>query len=88
MITKGLDFRNVSLVGVMNLDSSMNFPDFRSYERSFQLIQQVAGRAGRSKERGEVLIQTYNSKSNVVNQIITGDYEMFYNNQIEDREKI
>ena len=62
MITKGLDFKNVQLVGVLNLDSSMNFPDFRSYERSFQLIQQVSGRAGRSKERGEVIIQTYNSK--------------------------
>ena len=49
MITKGLDFKNVQLVGVLNLDSSMNFPDFRSYERSFQLIQQVSGRAGRSK---------------------------------------
>jgi len=87
MITKGLDFKNVQLVGVLNLDSSMNFPDFRSYERSFQLIQQVSGRAGRSKEQGEVLIQTYNSKSTIVNQIITGDYEMFYNDQVHDREK-
>ena len=87
MITKGLDFKNVQLVGVLNLDSSMNFPDFRSYERSFQLIQQVSGRAGRSKEQGEVLIQTYNSKSTAVNQIITGDYEMFYNEQVHDREK-
>lgn len=87
MITKGLDFKNVKLVGVLNLDSSMNFPDFRSYERSFQLIQQVSGRAGRSKERGEVIIQTYNSKSTAVNQIISGDYEMFYNDQVNDREK-
>ena len=87
MITKGLDFKNVQLVGVLNLDSSMNFPDFRSYERSFQLIQQVSGRAGRYKERGEVIIQTYNSKSVAVNQIITGDYEMFYNDQVKDREK-
>jgi primosomal protein N' (replication factor Y) len=87
MITKGLDFKNVQLVGVLNLDSSMNFPDFRSYERSFQLIQQVSGRAGRSKERGEVMIQTYNSKSTAVNQIITGDYEMFYDDQLNDREK-
>ena len=87
MITKGLDFKNVQLVGVLNLDSSMNFPDFRSYERSFQLIQQVSGRAGRSKERGEVIIQTYNSKSTAVNQIITGDYEIFYNDQVNDREK-
>ncbi len=87
MITKGLDFKNVQLVGVLNLDSSMNFPDFRSYERSFQLIQQVSGRAGRSKDQGEVLIQTYNSKSIAVNQIIKGDYEMFYNEQVQDRKK-
>ena len=87
MITKGLDFKNVKLVGVLNLDSSMNFPDFRSYERSFQLIQQVSGRAGRSKERGEVIIQTYNSKSSAVNQIIDGNYEMFFDEQIADRER-
>ena len=87
MITKGLDFKNVKLVGVLNLDSSMSFPDFRSYERSFQLIQQVSGRAGRSKERGEVIIQTYNSKSSAVNQIIDGNYEMFFDEQIADRER-
>ena len=87
MITKGLDFKNVQLVGVLNLDSSMNFPDFRSHERSFQLIQQVSGRAGRSKERGEVLIQTYSSNSNVINQIVDGNYEFFYRDQIEDRKK-
>ena len=69
MVTKGLDFRNVSLVGVMNLDNSMNFPDFRSYERCFQLVQQVAGRSGRSKERGEVIVQTYNSKGNMISHI-------------------
>ena len=87
MITKGLDFKNVQLVGVLNLDSSMNFPDFRSYERSFHLIQQVAGRSGRSKEQGEVIIQTHNSKSSIVKQIITGNYEKFYHNQMNDREK-
>ena len=54
---------------------------------SFQLIQQVSGRAGRSKEQGEVLIQTYNSKSTAVNQIITGDYEIFYNDQVNDRKQ-
>ena len=87
MITKGLDFKNVQLVGVLNLDSSMNFPDFRSHERSYQLIQQVSGRAGRSKEQGEVLIQTYSSNSNVINQIVDGNYEFFYGDQIEDRKK-
>lgn len=87
MVTKGLDFRNVSLVGVMNLDNSMNFPDFRSYERCFQLVQQVAGRSGRSKERGEVIVQTYNSKGNMISHIVNGDYTKFYNNQIEDRKR-
>ena len=87
MITKGLDFKNVQLVGVLNLDSSMNFPDFRSHERCFQLIQQVSGRAGRSKDQGEVLIQTYSSNVNVIKQIVGGDYEMFYNDQIADRKK-
>jgi primosomal protein N' (replication factor Y) len=87
MVTKGLDFRNVSLVGVMNLDNSMNFPDFRSHERCFQLVQQVAGRSGRSKERGEVIVQTYNSKSNMITHIINGDYKEFYTNQIKDRQK-
>ena len=87
MVTKGLDFRNVSLVGVMNLDNSMNFPDFRSYERCFQLVQQVAGRSGRSKERGEVIVQTYNSKGNMISHIVNGDYTKFYNSQIEDRKR-
>lgn len=87
MVTKGLDFRNVSLVGVMNLDNSINFPDFRSYERCYQLVQQVAGRSGRSKERGEVIIQTYNSENNIISHIISGDYKRFYENQIRDRKK-
>jgi primosomal protein N' (replication factor Y) len=87
MITKGLDFKNVQLVGIMNLESSMNFPDFRSNERCFQLVQQVAGRAGRATERGEVFIQTYNSNPKLVNQIVNGDYEKFFQIQINDREK-
>ena len=87
MITKGLDFKNVQLVGVLNLDNSMNFPDFRSHERCFQLIQQVSGRAGRSKDQGEVLIQTHSSNTDVIKQIVEGNYEMFYNDQITDRKK-
>ena len=58
MVTKGLDFRNVSLVGIMNADSMLNFPDYRAHERSFQMLTQVAGRAGRTQKRGKVLIQT------------------------------
>ena len=58
MLTKGLDFHHVSLVGIINADSLLNFPDFRSYERSYQLMAQVAGRAGRKNKQGKVLIQT------------------------------
>src|SRR5690606_21826660 len=59
MIAKGLDFRKVSLVGVLNADNLLNFPDFRAHERSFQLLLQVAGRAGRTDKQGTVIIQTY-----------------------------
>ena len=87
MVTKGLDFKNVKLVGVLNVDNSLNFPDFRAYERCYQLIQQVAGRSGRSLERGKVLIQTYNSSNDIFNHIIANDYDSMFNNQIEEREK-
>ncbi|MGB5981507.1 MAG: primosomal protein N' [Nonlabens sp.] len=85
MITKGLDFRNVSLVGVMNSDSMLNFPDFRAHERCFQLLTQVAGRAGRTKERGKVLIQSYNPDHMILQQVSTYDYETFFREQLEDR---
>ena len=87
MVTKGLDFKNVKLVGVLNVDNSLNFPDFRAYERCYQLIQQVAGRSGRSLERGKVLIQTYDSSNDIFNHIIANDYDSMFNNQIEEREK-
>ena len=87
MVTKGLDFKNVKLVGVLNVDHSLNFPDFRAYERCYQLIQQVAGRSGRSKERGKVLIQTYSPVNDIFNQIIDNDYVSMFNSQIKEREK-
>ena len=87
MVTKGLDFKNVKLVGVLNVDHSLNFPDFRAYERCYQLIQQVAGRSGRSKERGKVLIQTYNHVNDIFNQIIDNDYVSMFDSQIKEREK-
>jgi len=87
MVTKGLDFKNVKLVGVLNVDNALNFPDFRAYERCYQLIQQVAGRSGRSKERGKVLIQTFNSSNDIFNQIISNDYESMFNNQIKERKE-
>ncbi len=85
MLAKGLDFRNISLVGVMNADNLLNFPDFRAHERSFQLLQQVAGRAGRTKKRGKVLIQTFNPFHQILQQVSTNDYEKMYVEQLEDR---
>ncbi|MBJ6367123.1 replication restart helicase PriA [Snuella sedimenti] len=85
MLTKGLDFRNVKLVGVMNADSMLNFPDFRAHERSFQLLLQVAGRAGRTDIRGKVLIQTYNPYHNILQQVSTNNYNEMFNEQINDR---
>ncbi|MBD0823958.1 replication restart helicase PriA [Aestuariibaculum marinum] len=85
MLTKGLDFRNVKLVGVMNADNMLNFPDFRAHERSFQLILQVAGRAGRTDVRGKVLIQSYNPHHNILQQVSTNDYLLMYNEQMDER---
>lgn len=85
MLAKGLDFRNISLVGVMNADNLLNFPDFRAHERSFQLLQQVSGRAGRTKKRGKVLIQTYNPYHQILKQVSVNDYEGMYKEQLEDR---
>ncbi|MCG9972615.1 replication restart helicase PriA [Christiangramia crocea] len=85
MLTKGLDFRKVSLVGIMNADNLLNFPDFRAHERSFQLMLQVAGRSGRTKKRGKVLIQTYNPYHQIIQQVSTGSYIEMYKEQLEDR---
>ncbi len=85
MLTKGLDFRNITLVGVMNADNLLNFPDFRAHERSFQLMQQVAGRAGRTKKRGKVLIQTYNPYHQILQQVSVNDFKGMYKDQIEER---
>ena len=87
MITKGLDFRNVSLVGVMNADALLNFPDYRAHERTFQLLTQVSGRAGRTKKRGKVIIQTYNPYHQILKQVSTGDYDAMYQEQLYEREQ-
>ncbi|WP_420322865.1 replication restart helicase PriA [Flagellimonas sp.] len=87
MVTKGLDFRNVSLVGIMNADSLLNFPDYRAHERSFQMLTQVAGRAGRTKKRGKVLIQTYNPYHQILQQVTTNDYDKMFNEQRYEREQ-
>ena len=87
MVTKGLDFRNVSLVGIMNADSILNFPDYRAHERSFQMLTQVAGRAGRTQKRGKVLIQTYNPYHQILQQVTTNDYENMFKEQYYEREQ-
>ena len=86
MITKGLDFANVGLVGVMNADASIHYPDYRAYERSFQLFLQVSGRAGRSDRQGKVLIQTYNPQHFVIQQVLRHDFRTMYQYQIEERQ--
>jgi len=87
MVTKGLDFRNVSLVGIMNADSMLNFPDFRAHERSFQMLTQVAGRAGRTQKRGKVLIQTYNPYHQILQQVTTNNYDKMFEEQFYEREQ-
>lgn len=85
MLAKGLDFRNVSLVGVLNADNLLNFADFRAHERCFQLLQQVSGRAGRTKKRGKVYIQTYNPDHHILQQVRDNDYENMYKQQMDER---
>ena len=87
MVTKGLDFRNVGLVGIMNADTLLNFPDYRAHERSFQLMIQVAGRAGRTAKRGEVLIQSYNPYHKILQQVTTNSYEEMFVEQLYEREQ-
>ncbi len=85
MLSKGLDFQNVSLVGILNADNMLNFPDFRAHERSFQLMAQVSGRAGRAKKRGKVIIQTFNPYHRILQQVSTNEYENMYLDQINER---
>ena len=85
MLSKGLDFGNVSLVGILNADTMLNFPDFRAHERAFQLMVQVSGRAGRSKKQGNVAIQTYNPFHQILQQVSITDYDAMYKEQLQDR---
>ncbi|MBE0423764.1 MAG: primosomal protein N', partial [Lutibacter sp.] len=85
MLSKGLDFANVSLVGIMNADNMLNFPDFRAHERSYQLMVQVSGRAGRSSKRGKVAIQTYNPHHKILQQVSTNAFEEMYKEQLDER---
>lgn len=85
MLSKGLDFANVSLVGILNADNMLNFPDFRAHERSYQLMVQVSGRAGRDKKRGKVAIQTFNPYHQILQQVSTNAYEEMFKEQLNER---
>lgn len=86
MVSKGLDFDHVSVVGILNADTMMNYPDFRSYERAFQLMAQVAGRAGRKHKRGRVILQTKSIDHPVIEQVIANDYEQMVAGQLAERQ--
>ena len=85
MVTKGLDFDSVKVVGILNADNMLTFPDFRAYERSFQLMEQVSGRAGRKGDKGKVIIQTYQPQHPVILNVISHDYVKFYEEQMPIR---
>ncbi len=85
MVAKGLDFENVTLVGVINADQLLRFPDFRAYERAFQLMTQVSGRAGRRKKQGKVLIQTYEPTDDIFAWVMDNDYSTIYQSEMRDR---
>lgn len=87
MVSKGLDFDNVGLVGVLNADSMLNYPDFRAYERSFQMMSQVSGRAGRKNKQGKVLIQTYTPDHPILLNVVKNDYLSMYTSQLSERKK-
>ncbi len=87
MVTKGLDFNNVNTVGIMNADNLLNFPDFRAYERSFQLMAQVSGRAGRKFKRGTVVIQTSSPANTVIRDVINNDFQHLYTSQLAERKQ-
>lgn len=88
MVSKGLDFSRVTLVGVISAETTLWLPDFRADERTFQLLTQVAGRAGRSKIAGEVIIQTQNEKHFALQKVLQNDYDGFYKREIVDRERM
>jgi primosomal protein N' (replication factor Y) len=85
MLAKGLDFDNVSLVGIMNADNMLYHPDFRAFERSFQMMTQVSGRAGRADKKGKVIIQTYNVNHNIIQQVTHNDFGSMYKEQLYER---
>lgn len=85
MITKGLDFSGVTVVGILNADTMLNYPDFRAYEQAFQMLSQVSGRAGRRDERGLVILQTKSADLPVIQQVVAGDFKTFVRDLLEER---
>ena len=86
MVSKGLDFDHVSVVGILNADTMLNYPDFRSYERAFQLMAQVAGRAGRKNKRGRVILQTKSIDHPIIAQVIHNDFDQMVAGQLAERQ--
>jgi len=85
MVAKGLDFENVTLIGVINADTLLNFPDFRAFERSYQLLSQVSGRAGRREKQGKVCIQAYDDQHRIIKQVVDNNYLEMYHDEIAER---
>ncbi len=87
MVAKGLDFDKVTLIGVINADALLNYPDFRAFERSYQLLAQVAGRAGRRDKQGKVCIQAYNNNHRIIKQVVNNEYVEMYNDELAERKQ-
>ncbi len=87
MVSKGLDFENVKLVGIVNAETILNFPDFRSDERAFNMLEQVSGRAGRHGEPGKVIIQTVEPDNAILARVVAHDYEGYYTHELREREE-
>jgi primosomal protein N' (replication factor Y) len=87
MVSKGLDFDHVSVVGILNADNMLRFPDFRAYERSFQLMAQVSGRAGRKNKQGKVVIQTNDTEHPIIQQVIHNNYKLMFQQQLKERQE-
>ena len=85
MISKGLAFDNVSVVGILNADNMLNYPDFRAYEHAFMMMSQVSGRAGRKGKQGLVLLQTKSPELPIISQVVDNDFEGFYKNLLQER---
>ena len=86
MVSKGLDFANVAVVGILNADAMLNIPDFRSYETAFMMMAQVSGRAGRKGDRGHVILQTMNPQLPVVQQVVRNDFQSLYHDVLQERQ--